>query len=102
MKITLYDSVGTAIIIGCKSGVIYSNQTGGTACLQPEYEGVLIPIANTIGIPNLNLVSPEKLLNCAERPFALSLSKGLPERLHPSRLKWTLFPVGSVLAQGHC
>ncbi|WLQ16555.1 DUF6210 family protein [Hahella aquimaris] len=62
MKITLYDSVGTAIIIGCKSGVIYSNQTGGTACLQSEYEGVLIPIANTIGIPDLNLVSPENEL----------------------------------------
>lgn len=62
MKITLYDMVGTSIILKCSSGIIYTNQTGGTACLQPEYEGALIPIGNNVGVPKGNLISPENEL----------------------------------------
>ena len=62
MKITLYDMIGTCIILKCSSGITYTNQTGGTACLQPEYQGALIPIGNDVGLPKNNLISPENEL----------------------------------------
>jgi hypothetical protein len=31
-------------VIEHPSGVVYTNQTGGTACDQPELEGVLVPL----------------------------------------------------------
>ena len=57
--IRLYDMVGTSLIVPAKTGVIYSNQTGGTACLQPQQEGFVIPFCNDISLPGLKLVSPE-------------------------------------------
>ena len=45
-RIDLYESVGLGLIICCDSSVIYSNQTGGSACLHPEIEGVFIPLRN--------------------------------------------------------
>ena len=42
----LYESNGAGLVICCNSGVLISNQTGGTACLQPEVEGVYVPIRN--------------------------------------------------------
>jgi len=32
------------LIIPAKTGVIWTNQTGGTACMQPRLEGFLIPL----------------------------------------------------------
>ncbi len=45
-KIQLWSSTGVGIIISYPSGVIYSNQTGGTSCLHPECEGVYIHLAD--------------------------------------------------------
>jgi hypothetical protein len=42
--IRLYENSGAGLIISCKSGVLISNQTGGTACRQPEMEGVYVPL----------------------------------------------------------
>lgn len=41
--IKLYDA-GLGLIISYPTGVTYSNQTGGTFCLQPELEGAFIPL----------------------------------------------------------
>lgn len=38
-----FDSLG--LIISFPSGVIYSNQVGGTGCLHPEIEGVFFPLS---------------------------------------------------------
>ena len=57
--IRLYDAVGTGLIIPCPSGVMVSNQTGGTACLQPEIEGVYIPLRNDYGLKDFRFSSPE-------------------------------------------
>lgn len=46
--IKLYDLAGTALIIEWPSGVRYSNQTMGTACAQPQCEGVLLPLGNEL------------------------------------------------------
>lgn len=44
MKIKLWDLEGYGIIIKCKSGIIYLNQTGGTACYDSEVEGAFCPL----------------------------------------------------------
>lgn len=46
--IRLYDLAGTGLIFPWPSGVIYSNQTGGLHCLQPEVEGIFVPVGNDI------------------------------------------------------
>ena len=58
-RLKLYDAVGTGIILCCDSGVYYTNQTGGTFCLQPEVEGVYLPLRNDYRIPELTFESPE-------------------------------------------
>lgn len=45
-EVRLWGLDGAAIIVPEKSGVKYTNQVGGTACLHKELEGVLIPINN--------------------------------------------------------
>ncbi len=57
--IRLYDAVGTGLIIGWKSGVMISNQTGGTSCLQPEMEGIYVPLRNDYLLDGLVFESPE-------------------------------------------
>lgn len=57
--IRLYDAVGTGLILTCPSGVLVSNQTGGTSCQQPEIEGVYIPLRNDYGLKDLRFSSPE-------------------------------------------
>jgi len=58
-KIELSDGVGLGVIICFNSGVLYSNQTGGAACLHPEIEGVYVPLRNDYSIPEHILISPE-------------------------------------------
>lgn len=57
--IQLYDNVGTGLIICCESGVIISNQTGGTATLHPETEGVFVPLRNDYTEKDCTFISPE-------------------------------------------
>lgn len=57
--IQLYDSVGTGLIIACGSGVMISNQTGGTSCLHPEVEGVFVPLRNDCQFETGLFMSPE-------------------------------------------
>jgi hypothetical protein len=54
--------VGTALIIEWPSGTWYSNQTGGTSCLQPEFEGVLVPIGNDVALDTGELLGIENQL----------------------------------------
>ncbi|AAN48906.1 DUF6210 family protein [Leptospira interrogans] len=42
--IRLWGMENIGLIIEYQTGIIYSNQTGGYACLQPEVEGVLVPL----------------------------------------------------------
>lgn len=60
--VTLYDFVGLGLIVGYPNGVIYTNQTCGTACRQPQFEGVLVPLRNMCLMPSRELVSPENAL----------------------------------------
>lgn len=46
VRVTLYDFVGTGLIIKAKTGIVWTNQAGGTACLQPECEGLFVPFGN--------------------------------------------------------
>jgi hypothetical protein len=45
-EIALYDTEEAGFIILYPSGVYYSNQAGGYACLQPFEEGVYVPANN--------------------------------------------------------
>ena len=58
-KIQIYDSVGTGLIIAWESGIKVSNQTGGTACLHPEMEGVFVPLRNGYTKESAKFMSPE-------------------------------------------
>jgi hypothetical protein len=59
------DNAGLGLIIAFPSGVMFSNQTGGTECLHPEVEGIYIPLRNETeegaseGGRNTELHSPE-------------------------------------------
>lgn len=44
--IRLHNATGAGLIICCQTGVMVSNQTGGTSCLQSEIEGMYVPIEN--------------------------------------------------------
>ena len=57
--VRLWDSVGLDLIIEYPSGILYSNQTGGTSCLHPEIEGVYIPLRNRTEASGRKLISPE-------------------------------------------
>jgi hypothetical protein len=43
-KIELWDGIGLGAIVSFPTGILYSNQTGGTSCLHPELEGAYIPL----------------------------------------------------------
>jgi hypothetical protein len=60
--ISLIDHVGLGLILEFPSGVIYSNQTGGTSCLHPELEGVFIPLRNDCVQESREFLSPEHVL----------------------------------------
>jgi hypothetical protein len=48
--IKLYDLEGLALIVEWPSGVIYTNQAGGTFCMQPTAEGVLVPLGSECSV----------------------------------------------------
>ena len=54
--IELWNSSGLGLIILYPSGVYYSNQTGGYACLHPSVEGVYVPLENEV-------IDQEKMLH---------------------------------------
>lgn len=43
-RVDLYSLTQAAIIIPCSSGVLYTQQCGGTECLRRQMEGVIAPI----------------------------------------------------------
>jgi len=57
--IRLYGHTGIGVIIEYATGMVYSNQTGGTACLQPVLEGAFVPFSNDVLIPSREFTSPE-------------------------------------------
>jgi hypothetical protein len=46
--IKLWGASGIGVIIQFPSGVLYSNQVGSYACLQPEVEGVYVPLVSEV------------------------------------------------------
>jgi len=58
-KARLWESVGLGLIVEWPSGVVFSNQTGGTSCLHPELEGVFVPLSNDCQRQGERLLSPE-------------------------------------------
>jgi len=57
--VELWESVGFGVIISYPTGVLYSNQTGGTSCLHPTIEGIYVPLSNDIAVPEGKLLSPD-------------------------------------------
>ncbi|HSJ76323.1 MAG TPA: DUF6210 family protein [Gemmatimonadales bacterium] len=65
----VWEGVGLGLIIEWPSGVLFSNQTGGTSTLHPELEGVFLPIRNDCEREGNRLLSPEdELLDYFEGP----------------------------------
>jgi hypothetical protein len=57
--IRLYEFIGLGLIIVAKSGVRYTNQTGGHCCCQPEVEGFFVPLRNDLTLDPVSLLGPE-------------------------------------------
>jgi len=57
--IQIWDSVGLGLIINHPTGILISNQTGGTACIQSFTEGVYLPLCNDYSIDTHKFISPE-------------------------------------------
>ncbi len=58
-QIEIWDSVGLGIIVRYPSGVLVSNQTGGTSCLHPNVEGIYLPFHNDYDENDKTFSSPE-------------------------------------------
>ncbi len=57
--VELWDHDGFGLIIDYPSGVLYSNQTGGTSCMSPSAEGVYAPLKNNVDPNSYKFTSPE-------------------------------------------
>ena len=80
--IRLYDAIGLGVIINYPTGVLISNQTGGTACLHPSIEGIYLPLCNDYYTETLKLISPETDLNeyfTNEKHYGTGATHGLDE-----------------------
>ncbi|TCI85584.1 DUF6210 family protein [Tenacibaculum sp. M341] len=55
----MWDSVGIGIIIEYPTGVLISNQIGGTSCLHPKVEGIYLPLCNDFSEEEHKFLSPE-------------------------------------------
>src|SRR5579864_2656265 len=61
-RIKLWGHVGLGLIVSWPTGIVFTNQTCGTSCLQLEFEGVFVPLKNEFTLPGRLLISPEKEL----------------------------------------
>ncbi len=98
--IELWDAVGMGLVIEWPSGVLYSNQTGGTSCLQPRIEGVFVPLRNDCELDGHRLISPEaELIEYFEGPrhqgagATRGLSVGDAGFIDSVLVRWRLCPV---------
>jgi hypothetical protein len=46
--VVLYNSVGVGLIVSYPSGILFTNQVGGHACLRPSEEGIYIPLHDEV------------------------------------------------------
>jgi hypothetical protein len=46
--VVLYNSVGVGLILNYPSGIFFTNQAGGYACMQPSEEGIYIPLHDEV------------------------------------------------------
>lgn len=58
-RVELWEHVGLGLIVSWESSIVFTNQTGGTSCLAPEFEGVFVPLRNDCTEKERVLVSPE-------------------------------------------
>lgn len=52
-EICLYGLDQAALILLSEKGVMYQNQAGGNACMQPKARGILVPVTNNPPLDNL-------------------------------------------------
>jgi len=118
-RIRLWDA-GLGLIILWPSHVVYSNQTGGYACLQPHEEGVFVPLdadqgqqaaqleafftGPTWGGGCWNAIDAETA-DYLDRLFAASFSTNFLHvdrtRLHDSHEAWIYVDVGAIEEQAY-
>ena len=58
-SISLFDAIGLGLIIKYPTGILITNQTGGTLCLQSAEEGIYVPLCNEYYTDSKELISPE-------------------------------------------
>jgi hypothetical protein len=65
--ISLYGLEGLGLVVPYPSGILYTNQTGGTTCAQPVEEGVFVPLGSECRVA-------EKLIDCFENQIRARLT----------------------------
>lgn len=55
VRVLLYDASGAGLIFPRATGILYANQAGGHSCMQPELEGVYVPIGDPDLAPGVGL-----------------------------------------------
>lgn len=98
IRITLWATRGPetdegydGIILLCKSGVEYTNQTGGTACAHPVAEGAFVPCTVPTSIQDMFLdewggFTPEQADTRKQAVDAAFIANGLALELDLSRM----------------
>ena len=71
-EISLWNDIGVGLIIKESSSVTYTNQVGGTSCLQLGAEGYLVPVNNDCAAGDYQSSLEYKLSNFFESKNTLS------------------------------
>lgn len=92
-EICLYGLEQAALILLSDKGVVYHNQVGGTACMQPREKGFLIPITNDPPLVDLYRGSLGYKLSSVcqdiyiDEEMANKVDAVLKEELHNQRIR---------------
>jgi hypothetical protein len=56
-KVDLYEFESLGVILSHPTGIIYTNQVAGYACLHPEIEGAFVPLVDGVGRPAIHALT---------------------------------------------
>lgn len=81
MKVDLLSLTQTALIIPSRTGIVYTNQVGGTECAHPKLEGVLVPVEYDVSLDNLKDSLSLKLCNLFPEGGAGLIDQSIAEKI---------------------
>lgn len=80
VEVSLYGLEQTALILLSDNGVVYQNQAGGNACMQPKAKGLLVPVTNEPPLDNLYEGALDYKLSSVCRDL-IELNEGVADKI---------------------